>query len=472
MNNLHVLFFLLLLGLSRLHAQNVGINADGSVPDSSAMLDIKSTSAGVLIPRMTITQRNAITNPAQGLMIFCTDCGVNGALAVYSGTQWRSYKDCITESPVQGTNIPNATSIQWVWTNPSAENISFKWGSSWSAATSVGASLDYTETGLSCNTSYTRYVWALTGCGVSDPTTLTATTLNPPTPDTAKGTTSPTEIVWKWKEIPDALGYKWNSTNNYATATDVGNVLSYTQSGLTAITRYNAYVWAVLSCGYSQTPATLTEITPAGPCSPATVDYGGMTYHTLLIGTKCWLQENLNIGTKIPLSQSQTNNSILEKYCYNDDEANCTTYGGLYQWNEAMQYVTTEGVQGICPSGWHFATKSEWDALATLAGNLITTHGAQVLKEAGFAHWESSGGLSGTNDIGFTVLGAGYAGLTYGSPYFIYAQERSGIWTSKQYEGAGNTYAYSNEFWYNSYSIYVNQTYPKTLGFSVRCVKD
>lgn len=54
-------------------AQNVGINTDGSDPDISAILDVKSTSKGLLIPRMTEVQRIAITSPATGLMVFQTD---------------------------------------------------------------------------------------------------------------------------------------------------------------------------------------------------------------------------------------------------------------------------------------------------------------------------------------------------------------------------------------------------------------
>jgi hypothetical protein len=54
-------------------AQNVGVNGDGTPPDVSAMLDIKSTDKGVLIPRMTQSERNNITNPATGLLVFQTD---------------------------------------------------------------------------------------------------------------------------------------------------------------------------------------------------------------------------------------------------------------------------------------------------------------------------------------------------------------------------------------------------------------
>jgi hypothetical protein len=51
----------------------VGINTDNSEPDPSAMLDVKSTSKGTLIPRMTQAQIGAIANPANGLLVFCTN---------------------------------------------------------------------------------------------------------------------------------------------------------------------------------------------------------------------------------------------------------------------------------------------------------------------------------------------------------------------------------------------------------------
>jgi len=53
----------------------------------------------------------------------------------------------------------------------------------------------------------------------------------------------------------------------------------------------------------------------------------------------------------------------MEKYCYNSDTNNCTIFGGLYQWDEMMQYNTQQGVQGICPQGWHIPTDEEWKIL-------------------------------------------------------------------------------------------------------------
>ncbi len=65
--------------------QNVGIGT--TTPNSTAALDINSTSKGMLIPRLTTTQRNAINNPAMGLLVFDSD---KGTVMFYDGTAWRS----------------------------------------------------------------------------------------------------------------------------------------------------------------------------------------------------------------------------------------------------------------------------------------------------------------------------------------------------------------------------------------------
>ncbi len=52
----------------------VGINSDNSAPDPSAGLDVKSTDKGFLPPRMTFAERNAIVNPVEGLLVFCSNC--------------------------------------------------------------------------------------------------------------------------------------------------------------------------------------------------------------------------------------------------------------------------------------------------------------------------------------------------------------------------------------------------------------
>jgi len=75
---------LLLLNLTSINAQ-VAINTDGSAPDGSAMLDIKSTNKGVLVPRLSSTQLDSVQNPATGLMVFVTDLG---EFLFFDGTDW------------------------------------------------------------------------------------------------------------------------------------------------------------------------------------------------------------------------------------------------------------------------------------------------------------------------------------------------------------------------------------------------
>lgn len=76
-------------------AQNVGINADATLPNSSAMLDVKSTTKGFLPPRMDSIQRNAIVSPAAGLVIYNTSIK---AFQCYNGTVWYSTVHFIGEN--------------------------------------------------------------------------------------------------------------------------------------------------------------------------------------------------------------------------------------------------------------------------------------------------------------------------------------------------------------------------------------
>ena len=91
------IYFLILLFLfsSGLLFSQVGVNTDGTSPHNSAMLDVKSENSGFLPPRMTLAQRNTISNPAEGLLVYCTDCGYNdsSAMSIYINGMWRLIAD-------------------------------------------------------------------------------------------------------------------------------------------------------------------------------------------------------------------------------------------------------------------------------------------------------------------------------------------------------------------------------------------
>ena len=89
----------------------------------------------------------------------------------------------------------------------------------------------------------------------------------------------------------------------------------------------------------------------------------GQAYNTVQIGTQCWMAESMNIGVMTSHNSPMANNGVIEKYCYENDVIKCQEWGGLYQWDEAMQYSTNEGSQGICPASWHIPSETEWDIL-------------------------------------------------------------------------------------------------------------
>lgn len=89
-------------------------------------------------------------------------------------------------------------------------------------------------------------------------------------------------------------------------------------------------------------------------------DRNGKSYNTVEIDTRCWMAENLNYGNIVNLGVDQIDNSTVEKYCLDDLESNCDIYGANYQWGEAMNYISIEGSQGICPDGWYVPTDSDW----------------------------------------------------------------------------------------------------------------
>jgi len=204
-------------------------------------------------------------------------------------------------------------------------------------------------------------------------------------------------------------------------------------------------------------------ITPFVCGTPLTDARDGKTYNTVLIGTQCWFAQNLNVGAKILGSSGQINNGIIEKYCYNDEDNNCTFYGGLYQWDEAMQYSTKEGAKGICPTGWHLPANAEWTTLTTFLGESVA---GGKLKEAGTAHWISPN-TGATNSSGFTALPGGARADNGG---FSALASDAFFWSSSQGDA---TYAWLRDVFYDSERVYqYYNNYNKMYGFSARCIQD
>jgi hypothetical protein len=99
-------------------SQHIGIGTTS--PNSSAILDVTSTNAGLLPPRMTFEQRNLILNPAAGLIVFCTNCDSSGQPQFFNGTRWCNMLGGIA-SGLLVANLPSITICSQTFT---IENLS------------------------------------------------------------------------------------------------------------------------------------------------------------------------------------------------------------------------------------------------------------------------------------------------------------------------------------------------------------
>ena len=203
-------------------AQSVGINADGGAPNASAMLDVSSTTKGFLPPRMTYTQRQAISTPAQGLIIYCTDCGTYGETQVYNGTTW-------TNMIGGAATIPSVTIGTQVWATINLDVTTYSDGTAipqvtdptaWAALT-TGAWCYYSNTTANGTTYGKLYNWYAVA-GIHDTNAATPNKVLAPT-----GWHVPTDA--EWTTLTTFLGGQsvaggamkattlWNSPNTSAT---------------------------------------------------------------------------------------------------------------------------------------------------------------------------------------------------------------------------------------------------------------
>jgi len=120
------------------------------------------------------------------------------------------------------------------------------------------------------------------------------------------------------------------------------------------------------------------------------------------------MAENLNIGEMVLGTENQANDTLIERYCYNNDTTKCDEFGGLYQWAEMMQLpsrcntescadLIQENHQGICPDGWRLFTYDDY----------VIVRGYKDEYGDGIKGLCSSWGFSGTNASGFSLTGAG-----------------------------------------------------------------
>lgn len=195
-------------------------------------------------------------------------------------------------------------------------------------------------------------------------------------------------------------------------------------------------------------------------CGEAFVDErDGQQYETILIGEQCWMAENLNYGTfteSVFTNESHTdmhNNGTVEKYAFDNEEGNLNTYGGLYEWNELMDYKSTEGGRGICPEGWHVPSYEEFEILVEETGG-----------------WQQAGKalkLGGSSGFDFRLGGNRREKGNFGGGL----ESTGSLWTSTYSASHPDTRAYHIYFIENSDQA-AQATDLMYVGKSCRCIRD
>jgi uncharacterized protein (TIGR02145 family) len=276
----------------------------------------------------------------------------------------------------------------------------------------------------------------------------------------------PITLSWNASNGAKSYGLQISADSLFTTVAYDTNRITTTNKDISILNNTSKYYWRVNATNEYGTSGwsiiwNFTTMEPVMniPCPGiSTVDYAGNTYNTVQIGNQCWFKENLDIGTMIQGRDTSKDNGIIEKYCYDDDTANCNIYGGLYQWTEAIQYNTGIMIQGICPPGWHISTRTEFQALVNNVGG-----NGNALKAIG----QGINSGAGTNTSGFSALLAGYR---WYSNYFSLLDSIACFWSST---GDGSMKASFMILRNNEGNITLgNNDYYTDYSFNIRCIKD
>jgi uncharacterized protein (TIGR02145 family) len=293
-----------------------------------------------------------------------------------------------------------------------------------------------------------------------------------------------------------ARGVCWNTSENPTTSNNytndgggTGAFISYI-TGLLPLTTYHVRAYAKNNAGTSYgnnvSFITLTDDPNANwePGDDWIDRRDEQTYKTVQIGSQVWTAENIRAtvyadGT--PLVDGTDAGDITGDYAtkywfvYNNNPGNKDTYGLLYTWaammnGESGSDSNPSGIQGICPSGWHVPSDSEWKELEMFLGMSQvaadatdwrgTDEGTELKTTFG---WNSDG--NGTNLSGFSALPAGFRHYdgNFGSLGIAAL-----FWNSTEYNSQD---AWGRLLMFNYQNVFRNNDV-KNRGLSVRCVKD
>ena len=226
-------------------------------------------------------------------------------------------------------------------------------------------------------------------------------------------------------------------------------------------------------------------------------DQDGNTYAVVQIGNQCWMAENLRTtryadgspSSGLTMTRSSAYTSQVNYY-YNyagGDVANVPTYGMLYNWyaavgGSASDIVSNQGVQGVCPKGWHIPSWNELETMAITVGTTFWMPGAsgngagKLAKGCEWTEWgygndygsPANYDYSERNSSGFGALPAGHF---YLGNYYDFGTNATFISSTLTQIYNENDAALNLNIDYQSPTLYKGQLYLSN-GLSVRCLRN
>lgn len=393
----------------------ISINASPNVmPDNSAMLDINDPTRGILFPRISTEARDLISAPATGLIIYNTSTNL---LNYYNGALWITL--CANSTGITGAGGSQSSVGIAINSDNSSPNHSAMLDVSSAdkgvlipRLTNEQRDAILPATGLAIYNNTVNAIEFYNGLAwYRFSTSLIAS------PTSGTQVPAATQIIWNWNAVAGATGYKWNTTSDYATAADMGNISTKTETALVCNTGYTRYVWAYNGCGVSS-PLTMAQTTSAcsacgssitinhvaGAVAPVskTVIYGTVTN---IPGepTKCWITSNLGADHQAISKTDATEASAGWYFQFNRKQG--------YMHDGSIRTPSTTWISSISEtsiwvaandpctlelgSGWRIPTGTEWGNVDA-TGNWTSANGpwnsALKLHEAGSLHY-SDGSL-------------------------------------------------------------------------------
>ncbi len=403
------------------------------------------------------------------ITMFSADCGGTvtddgGASVTIRGVCWStSHNPTITDSfTTNGSGVGNFTSSLSGLT-PNTIYYVRAYATN-STGTGYGNEVSFTTKPLLTPTVTTNMV--------TDITDTTATCGGNVTYD---GGTTVTERGILWSIYPNPTFVNCTGCSHVVSGNGTGG-FTVNMTSLLPHTPYYVRAYATNSQGTSY--GETKSFTTTGPlvCGTSVVsDYDGNIYQTVKIGSQCWMKENMHTyhysdGTSI-------NSPYAMDHCYVPYEIVAEGHGYLYDWQAATRYGygsddNPNGVQGVCPPGWHLPSKSEWlqltDYVSSVGIYSCDNSRKHIGKALVYNYWSNNDTCPvAFNATGFSARLHGYCS----SNNTLYQFHECGLYWTSTFVGNDGVEAFRLS--YNVGSNWGIQTMVGgTSGLSVRCVSD